>query len=452
MIDAPHPKTPIGPRGLDLLKMLAGYYRNPLDALANVTAQYGEVVLFKVGSYTLYQITQPDHIKHVLQDNNRNYHMAGAFDQTRPVVGRGLSTNEGESWLLHRRLMQPLFGRGQVAVFAPMIAQATSAMLERWRAVAETWRPLSLYPELLALNHHILGKMLFNVDVTGADRRVLAALSFVREYTNRRINALVTVPTHWPTPYNRRFWKSVALLDEFAYGLIRDARAGNRNSDDMLAMMLNIRDEKTGAGLDDEELHDELMTLFFAAYEDLANALCWALSLLTHHPEVEGHLRAEIQSVLNGRPPAYEDLSALVYTGAVVDETLRLYPPTWSILRDVVGDDVVGDYAVKSGSSVLVNIYLAHRLPEFWDEPHTFDPDRFLPQNSIGRPRYAYLPFGGGPRQCIGAALAVVQLKLVLAMLIQTYQYEWASAYPLRPDATHSLRPPRDVAVYLHSK
>jgi cytochrome P450 len=449
MIDTSHSKKPVGPRGLALLTLLLNYYRNPLAALANVTKKYGEVVLFKVSSYTVYQITQPDHIKHVLQDNNRNYHMAGAFDQTRPVVGRGLSTNEGDSWLLHRRLMQPIFGRGQVAVFAPMMAQATAAMLEGWRASAGTNRPLSLYPELLALNHYILGKMLFNIDVTGADRRVLSALSFVRAYTNERINALVTVPSDWPTTRNLRFREAVTLLDDFAYGLIRDARAGNRASDDMLSMMLNIRDEKTGTGLSDEELHDELMTMFFAAYEDPANALCWALSLLTHHPEVEKRLRAEIQSVLNGRPPTYDDLSALVYTGAVIDETLRLYPPTWSILRDTVGDDIVGDYAIQSGSSVLVNIYLTHRLPEFWDEPDAFNPDRFLPENSAGRPRYAYLPFGGGPRQCIGAALAVMQLKLILAMLIQAYHYEWASAYPPPPNATHSLRPPPDVAVRL---
>ncbi|MBZ0289654.1 MAG: cytochrome P450, partial [Anaerolineae bacterium] len=145
-----------------------------------------------------------------------------------------------------------------------------------------------------------------------------------------------------------------------------------------------MRDEKTGVGFDDEELHDELMTMFFAAYEDPANALSWALSLLAHYPDVEKRLRAEIQSVLNGRPPTWDDLSALVYTGAVIDETLRLYPPTWSLLRDAAGDDVIGDYAIQSGSSILVNIYLAHRLPEFWDEPHTFNPDRFLPENSAG--------------------------------------------------------------------
>ncbi|MBZ0289655.1 MAG: cytochrome P450 [Anaerolineae bacterium] len=238
MIDVLHPRIPTGPRGLALLKLLADYYRNPLDALANVTAQYGEIVLFKVSSYTVYQIAQPDHIKHVLQDNNRNYRMSGSFDQTRPVVGHGLSTNEGDSWLFHRRLMQPLFGRGQVAVFAPMIAQATAAMFERWRASAATGRSLALYPELLALNHHILGKLLFNVDVTGADRRVLDALNFVRTYTNQRINTLVNVPSNWPTLRNRRFWESVNLLDDFAYGLIREARAGNRQTDDLLSMML----------------------------------------------------------------------------------------------------------------------------------------------------------------------------------------------------------------------
>lgn len=447
MIDTLDAKNAVGPRGLDLLKTLVNYYRNPLDALATVARQYGEIALLKVGPYTVYQITHPDHIKHVLQDNNRNYRMAGTFNQTRPVVGRGLSTNEGESWLLHRRMMQPLFGRGQVAVFAPLIAQATTAMLERWRTNGGTGRSIALYPELLRLNHAILGKMLFNVDVTGADAPVLAALSDVRDYTNRRINALVTVPTSWPTPRNRRFWESVALLDAFAYRRIQDARAAHQPTDDLLSLLMNARDEKTGVGLNDEELHDELMTLFFAAYEDPANALSWALALLTHHPDVEKQLRDEIESVLSGRAPTYEDLSKLVYTGAVVDEALRLYPPTWSLLRDVAEDDVVGGYPIVASSSILVNIHLTHRLPEFWQQPDAFNPDRFLPENSAGRPRYAFLPFGGGPRQCIAAALATMQIKLMLALLIQTYRFDWTSVYPLKADATHSLRPPRDIAV-----
>lgn len=447
MIDALNAKNVSGPRGLDLLKTLVGYYRNPLEALATVAQQHGEISLLKVGSYTVYQITQPDHIKHVLQDNNRNYRMAGAFNQTRPVVGHGLSTNEGESWLMHRRLMQPLFGRGQVAIFAPLIAQATTSMLERWRENAASGTPINLYPQLLALNHYILGKMLFDADVMGADEPVLAALSDVRDYTNRRINALITVPTRWPTSRNRRFWGSVALLDEFAYRRIRAAREANQPTDDLLSLLMNVRDEKTGVGLNDEELHDELMTLFFAAYEDPANALSWALSLLTHHPDVEKRLRDEIDSTLSGRVQTYEDVAKLDYTGAVVDETLRLYPPTWSLLRDVVDNDVVGGYPITAGGSILVNIHLAHRSPEFWPQPDAFQPERFLPENSAGRPRYAFLPFGGGPRQCIAAALATMQLKLMLAQLIQAYRFEWTSAYPPPAAATHSLRPPPDIAV-----
>jgi len=447
MIDTLNRKTAIGPRGLDLVKLVAGYYRDPLNTLANMSQQYGDVVLLKVGPYAVYQVAHPDHIKHVLQDNNRNYRMSGSFDQTRPVVGRGLSTNEGDSWLLHRRMMTPLFGRGQVAVFAPMIVQATSAMLERWRDYASSGRPLPLYPELLLLNHHILGKLLFNVDVTGTDAPVLDALRLARAYTNSRINALVSVPTHWPTPRNRQFWGAVTLLDEFSYGLIRAARSENRQAHDLLTLLVNIRDDDTGAALTDTEIHDELMTLFFAAYEDPANALCWALSLLTHHPENEAKLRAEIDSVLDGRTPTYDDLSNLPFTGAVIDETLRLYPPTWSLLRDVVADDVVGGYTITKDSSVLVNIHLTHRLPEFWEQPDAFNPDRFLPEYAAGRPRYAFLPFGSGPRQCIAAALTTMQMKLILAMLIQRFRFEWASTYPLKPDASHSLRPPRDIAV-----
>jgi cytochrome P450 len=385
----------------------------------------------------------------VLQDNNRNYRMSGSFDQTRPVVGHGLSTNEGESWLLHRRMMTPLFGRGQVAVFAPMIADATTRMLSGWRSFADAGKPLLLYPELLALNHHILGKLLFNIDVSGADAPVLDALRYARAYTNRRINALVTVPTHWPTPRNRQFWGAVKLLDDFSYGLIGKSRSAKGDAPDLLSLLVGVLDEDTGATLTDTEIHDELMTLFFAAYEDPANALSWTLALLTHHPDAMAKLRAEVDSVLAGNVPTYADLANLPYTGAVIDETLRLYPPTWSLLRDVIDDDVIGGFEVTKDSSVLINIYLTHRLPEFGQQPDAFMPERFLPEQLASRPRYAFLPFGGGPRQCIAAALATMQMKLILVMLIQHFRFEWASAYPLKPDASHSLRPPRDIAVRL---
>jgi cytochrome P450 len=442
MIDAIAPQTASGPRGFALLKLLYGYYRDPLFTLADAARQYGDITLLKVGPYAVYQVAQPDHIKYILQDNNRNYRIGGAFDQTLPVTGRGIATSQGDQWLWARRMMQPLFVKGQIAAYAPLVTDATAAMLAGWAGKSR----LNLYHELLALNHRILGRLLFNVDLA-EHQATLKALAFAREYTNARINALVSIPAGWPTPRNRQFQRAVEHLDTFAYGLIRAARAQNREGNDLLSALLHLRDEKTGEGMTDTQLHDELMTLFFAAYEDPANALTWALGVLTHAPEMMARLRDEVDTVLGGRTPTYDDLAALPYTGAVVEETLRLYPPTWSLLRDVVEDDHIGGYAVTAGSSILINIHLAHRLPESWPNPETFQPERFLPENAAGRSRYAYLPFGGGPRQCIAAAFALMQMKLMLAMVVQHYSLEWASDYPMQPNATHSLRPAQDAAI-----
>lgn len=439
-------KTASGPQGLQFLRLIANFYADRLQTLSNVAAQHGSVVRFQLGSYAVHQIFHPDHIRYVLQDNNRNYRISGRFDETKPVVGRGLTTSDGDDWLWARRLMQPLFGKGQVAVFLPAIQQATEAMLERWSAHGSS--DLMLYPEMLSLNHIILGKILFNVQLDGADSPVLHALQIVREYSNQRISAIVTVPTKWPTPRNRRFWSAVEMLDNFAYDLIAAARKKDTPTDDMLSLLLRVRDEK-GVGMTDTQIHDELMTLFFAAYEDPANALFWALALLGDHPEVVTGLRAEIETVLGYRQPTFDDLPDLVLTHAVVEEALRLYPPAWSLMRDLIEDDTVGGYSMKAGGSVLINIYLAHRHPDFWEAPDEFRPERFLPQQTVNRPRFAYLPFGGGPHQCIAAALAIMQVKTILAMIIQRYHIEWVSPRPIRPVPNHSLRPDERVLVRL---
>lgn len=437
MVATPKSSPVARPHGLEMLRTVVGYYQNPLQTLAGVAAKYGPVVEFRLAGYAVYQIDHPDHIKHVLQDNNRNYKISGSFDETKPVVGRGLATNNGDEWLWARRLMQPLFNRGKVADYAPALVASTQSMLDR--LAGRTAAPLAIYPELLNLNHHILGRLVFGIDLSDAHLPILKALNLVREYTNRRISALVTLPTKWPTPRNRDFWAAVQLLDTFVYARIRETRATGGDGQSVLALLLQVRDEKTGEGMTDQQVRDELMTLFFAAYEDPANALTWALWLLARHPEVEGQLRQEVETTLAGRLPTYDD--ALTYTNAIVEETLRLYPPTWSLLRDAIGEDHLGSHAIVPGSSVLVNIYLAHRHPDFWDDPEQFKPERFLPEQSAGRPRFAYLPFGGGPRQCIAAALAMMEMKLILAMLVQRFRVEWVSPTQVLPSASHSLRP-----------
>lgn len=435
-----------GPTGLKLILSLIGFYRDPLTMFTDLVGGYGDVARLALGPYRLYVVVQPAHVKQVLQDNNANYRIAGIFDETRPVVGQGLTTNNGDSWRRQRRLVQPGLHRQHIAAFADLITTATATLIERWRTPARSGVTFDIWPDLLQLNHRILGQVLFGIDLSAAVHApTLAALETVRSVSVKRATALLKIPNSLPTPENLRFQRAVKLLDEFAYTLIRQHRQAPPNNA-VLSMLIVARDPvardpETDLAMSDRQLHDEIMTLFFAAYEDPANALAWAWYLLAGNPRVEQRLRTELAEVLQGRPPALSDLARLPYTTMVIDETLRLYPPTWGILRDVVADDEIGGYVIPAGSTVFIDSYLTHRLPTQWPNPEQFDPFRFAPEATANRPRYAYLPFGGGPRQCIGNALAMMEMQLVLTMLTQAYHFQLAPGFTVKQDARNSLRP-----------
>jgi cytochrome P450 len=436
-----------GPTGLGLIQSILGFYREPLPMFDNLIHHYGDVARLALRNYRLYVIVQPDHIKHVLQDRSSNYQIAGIFDETRPVVGAGLTTSNGDSWRRQRRLVQPAFHRQHIGSFASLIATATHGLVEKWNLYARDRVRFDIWPDLLQLNHQILGQILFGIDLRAAHGAVLEALEVVRSISVKRSTTLLKTPATWPTPDNRRFQEAAKLLNTFAYNLIDAHRRGSTASD-VLAMLLAARDEN-GLPMTDQELHDEIMTLFFAAYEDPANALTWAWYLLAHNPAAEQRLRTELTSALHGRPPALADLACLPYTTMVIEETLRLYPPTWGILRDAVDDDEIGGYAIPAGSTIYVDTFHTHRLPAWWPNPEHFDPFRFAAGPTAARPRFAYLPFGGGPRQCIGNALAMMQLQITLAMLIQGFRFQVDPDRPIKIDARNSLRPKSGLWVTL---
>ncbi|MCI0399066.1 MAG: cytochrome P450 [Chloroflexi bacterium] len=427
-----------GPRGAAALKFVWGFYRDPLAAFNSAAREYGPFFHLKVGPYTLTHVAEPGHVYHVLHSDN--YEMSGVFAPSQPLVGEGLATNKSESWLRQRRMVQPVFHQQQIACFTEAIAGKTATALETWRGPAGRGEIVSVMEMALALNHQILLKTLFGVDYGLETEWILQAMNVTRDYMARRLRAPVSLPATWPTPGNRRFCQAVQILDQFIYGLIGQRRSSNEGSD-VLLMLSQARDQETGEGMSDRELHDEILTLFYAAYEDPANALAWILYLLAENPAAEERLRAEIALTLGGRRPAYDDLRNLSYLTMVVEEGLRLYPPTWSMLRDVVADDEIDGVAIPKGSLMLVNIYASHRLPDYWPNPDVFDPTRFTPEQPAGRPRYAYYPFSGGSRQCIGSAFAMMEIKVILAMLLQRYRLALVPGVPVRPDTHISLHP-----------
>jgi len=431
-----------GPHGYDLLKKVRGFYRDPLAMFAEVASRYGGIARLELGPYCLHLITRPEHMKYVLEDNIDNYPKAGAYQHTRPVLGLGLATNSTETWRRQRQWVEPVFHYGRLAKFTSVITAAAADMLEDWQVFARNGAAVNVWSELLQLNHRILGQVLFGVELP-----ILQALRTVRDISARRINALLTIPDTIPTPDNRRFQKAVAELDAFVYRLIGERRQAP--GEEVLSILIRARDKGTGEAMTDVQLHDEIMSLLFSGYEDPTNALTWALYLLVQHPGIENRLRSELQMVLQGRPPTLPDLAQLPYLTMVLQETMRLYPPSWGILRDVVADDKVGGYHLPAGSTVFLAAYLTHRLPALWPDPDVFDPTRFTPEQSAARPDYAYFPFGGGPRRCIADDFAMLEIKVTLATMIQTYQFHLAIERPVETEALHSLRPRQGLLMTL---
>jgi cytochrome P450 len=439
--------TAPGPTGAALLSALVGFRRDPVKMFGQATRTYGPVLRIKVGPYHLHHIVHPDHIYQVL--HSKKYEMSSAFGPSQAILGQGLSTNTGDAWLRQRRMMQPAFHHRHIAAFADTIVREAAVTVESWREPARQGAVVNVSRSLLPLNLRILGRILFSADFSDQSHPLLQSLKTARQYIERSMRRLVPIPQSWPTPGNRRFFHDVEQINAFTYNLITERRRDPAGKEDLLNMLLLAQDRTTGEGMTDKELHDELMSVLFAAREDPENAISWTLYLLTQHPSETQQLQDELKQVLNGRHPTFEDLHNLPYLDMVVHESLRLYPPTWSLLRDVQEADEIGGYEIPADTIILLNIYEAHRMPEFWPEPEQFNPHRFLPEPVKARPRHAYLPFGFGPRQCIGRDLALTIIRLALAMILQSYDISLAPGYRMERDAQLSLGPRHGVSMIL---
>jgi len=436
-----------GPRYYTPFGALSTLRRNPLQFYMDA-AKFGDIVRVQMGPWFHHFLTHPDHIKHVLQDNNQNYGRSIFMKMLKPALGDGLLTSEGDFWRRQRRLAQPVFHRQRIAAFATIMTEAAESMLQRWHPVAVSGQPLEIMAEMSNLTLGITGKALFSSDIS-PDEMMSAQKGFL-EHFNHRFKHFFTVPERIPTPRNHRFWKVVRTMDKVAYGIIAERRHSGQDKGDLLSMLLCARDEETGEGMNDKQLRDEVTTFLGAGSETTAVTLAWTWYLLSTHPEVDRKLRAELAEVLSGCTPTAEDLPNLKYTKMVIEEALRLYPPAWGMSRHALGDDKVGGYHIPANSVVVLSPYVTHRLPAFWENPEGFDPERFTPERSAGRPRYAYFPFGGGPRQCIGNEFALMEAQLVVATVAQKYHLYLVPGHPVVPYPIFTLRPRHGVLMSLH--
>ncbi len=444
-------KAPPGPRGYPLLGLLHKAWQDPPRFFLDAALRYGEVVRLRMGVHRAYLLSHPEHIKHVLQDNFLNYVKSPPrIEKIKPLFGEGLTTSEGEAWRRQRHLIQPGFHRERIAGLTTAITDAATAMVDHWRTMAA--KPIDVAAEMLQLTRGIALKALFSTDLKNETAAVDRALTIVLEHINRTAWALINLPERLPTLRTRRFQHALSVLDTFVYRMIAERRDNGRGNDDLLAMLLNARDEETGEGMSDRQLRDEVMTMFVAGHQTTANVLAWTWYLLSKNPEIERRLQAELVRVLGNRTPTYRDVPQLTYTRMVIEEAMRLYPPTWITARRPVEADTISGYHIPANSVVLLSPYVTHHHPTFWESPEGFDPDRFTPKQVAERPRYAYFPFGGGPRVCVGRSLALVEAQLIVATVAQKYRLVLVPGYPVEPQAMMTLQPRHGVLMTLHKQ
>jgi len=415
---------------------LRAFRRDVLGLLLESSKQYGDVVRFHIGPFVVHLLNHPDHIEHVLQSHARNYDKATRSSaKIRAISGDSLLTSNGELWQRQRRLMQPSFHRHSIASLAGQMTGLTAATLARWQANIANGEPLDIASEMMRLTFAIVGTTLLGADVGEDSSTVESAMETILTHTFQRWGNIIDLPAFVPTPQNLRFRRAMQTLDQIVYRIIAEHRSRKDANTDLLGMLLDVRDEETGAGLGDTELRNEAITLLLAGHETTANALAWTFYLLSQNSDAERQLQAEVSTVLGKSVPTVENLPQLKFTTMVIQEAMRLYPPIWAIERRAIADDTIGGFHIPAGSSIVISPYALHRNESFWPDAKRFDPTRFAT-----RPR-AYIPFGSGPRFCIGSEFAMMEARLIVPMVIQSCHLELVPGHPVAPQPSITLRP-----------
>ena len=441
----PRPPRPPGPKGQFLLGNLPALGKDLIGFLTRCARDYGDIVALRLFNMPAFLLNNPDLIEYVLVTNQRNFIKHSFFwRHVTAVFGNGLLTSEGDFWLRERRLCQPAFHREQVAAYGAVMVDFTE------RAVAE-WRDgdvRDVHQDMMRLTSRIAAQTLLGADVASEVDQVEPALDTVIEQIAVRFKRPFAFPDAVPTPGNLRYRKAVNRLNDLIYKVIRERRAATSPSDDLLSLLLHAQDTD-GTRMTDQQLRDEAITLFLAGHETTALALSWTWYLLSQHPEVETKLWAELAAVLGGRAPSVADLARLHYTGMVVMESLRLYPPAYVMGREAVNDCEIGGYPVRRGSTVFVSQWLMHHDARYFENPDAFIPERWADGLAKRLPKYAYFPFGGGPRMCIGSNFAAIEAALLLATIAQRFRLTLVPGHPIELLASITLRPKHGIRVRL---
>jgi cytochrome P450 len=419
---------------------------DPLKYFTGLMREYGDFVSLRILNFRILLLNHPDHIEDVLVNHPRKFIRGRVLLANKRVFGRGLLTSEGDFWLRQRRLAQPAFHRARIAGYASTMVEFTERLLHEWQDGEER----DIHAEMMRLTLQIVGKTLFDADVECDAQDIGKSMELLLELS-ANFRRTIFIP-HWvPTPTNFRLERAIRQIEKVLYRMIAEKRASGRDSGDLLSMLLAAQDED-GSRMTDQQLRDEAITLFLAGHETTANTLSWTWWLLAQNPAVEAKLHAELRTVLAGRAPSLDDLPKLVYTNQIITESMRLYPPAWGTARTAIEDHEIAGYAVPKGSGVSFAQWTVHRDARWYDAPDEFRPERWEGDLLKRNPKFAYFPFGGGPRQCIGNTFALMETALTLATIAQQYRFRLVEGHPVVPLASITLRPRYGIRVVMESR
>ncbi|MBW4601616.1 MAG: cytochrome P450 [Calothrix sp. FI2-JRJ7] len=450
MVTITKPKTqlnlPPGPKGHPVFGVLPDYRDGALEFTTRCAKEYGDIVLWQGPLFRAFQLNHPDYIEEVLVSRSNLFGKHQSLNIFKRLLGNGLVSSDGEFWQRQRRMIQPAFHQERIVGYGKVMVDYAFAMLNSW----EDGQERDIHDEMMGLTLEIVAKTLFEADVKQQVEIVGKALETSIEYYEvRNTNLLVYLLPDWfPTRKNLAYIRAMQQMDEMLYSIINQRRVSNQDKGDLLSMLLHIQDED-GARMTDKQLRDEVMTLMFAGHETTALTLSWGLYLLSQHPEVEAKLLEEINAVLGEKAPTFADLPALRYTEQVIMEVMRLYPAAWAIGRQALQDCEIGGYNLRAGDAVIVSQWVMQRDARYFEDPEAFKPERWEGDFAKKLPKFAYFPFGGGSRICIGKSFAMMEAVLLLATITQKYHLELAPGQEITPWPAFTLRPKHGIKMTL---
>jgi cytochrome P450 len=419
---------------------------DPLSYFTGIAKQYGDVAGVRLLNFKIFLLNHPDYIEDVLVNHPRKFVKGRVLKANKRTFGQGLLTSEGDFWLRQRRLAQPAFHRARIAGYAATMVEHAEQLLREWH----DGEGRDIHAEMMRLTLQIVGKTLFDADVERDARDIGQSMELLLKL-GANFRRTVFVPQWLPTPTNLRIELAIRKIEKVLYRIIEERRASGRDAGDLLSMLLAAQDED-GSRMTDRQLRDEAITLFLAGHETTANVLSWTWWLLAQNAKAETRLHEELRSVLGGRAPSLEDVPKLAYTNHVITESMRLYPPAWGMARTVIEDHEIAGYPVPKGSGISFTQWTIHRDERWYDAPEEFRPERWEGDLLKRLPRFAYFPFGGGPRQCIGNTFALMEATLILATIAQQFRFQLVANHAVIPLASITLRPKNGIRVVLEKR